>query len=299
MISLYELFGISEKAGKEEIVNAYKNLATKETDPNKRNQLKIAAEILINPEKRKRYDDDLNKMRAEELIKGVETEEKVEEKTIETGENDNSSNEDQASSNQNSTQDESYKKQMEAMIIEEAKKQLAEKKALEDENTLENANDEDSDESVSLTEDEEEYSDNSGEIQNDLDDESKKQYEEELKKINEKEYQKALKKQEKLQKKQIKKAKIEYQEAYAEAYHEELKKMGYNVKAPWTRKRIKNLVITIVVTVVVIFIAAQIPFVRNTFKELYDTNFVIKAIVDIFNSLLNAIKQTIFSKAGD
>lgn len=79
MKSLYDLLGVSEKAERQDILNAYNNIINRQTDERKVNQLKIAVDILLNPEKRKRYDSDLNKMRAEELIKSVDVSSKSEE----------------------------------------------------------------------------------------------------------------------------------------------------------------------------------------------------------------------------
>ena len=138
------------------------------------------------------------------------------------------------------------------------------------------------------------------EAQRQLDEKNKQQeknienkQEPDFKKIEEEEYRKALKKQEKLRKKQIKKAEQEYKDAYAEAYHAELKKMGYDVKAPWTKKRIKSLIISIIVVILLIFILSKLPFVKNAFIELYNSNDIIKAVVDIFSSIFNGIEKTI------
>ncbi len=239
MKSLYDLLGVSEKAERQDILNAYNNIINRQTDERKVNQLKIAVDILLNPEKRKRYDSDLNKMRAEELIKSVDVSSKSEEVI---------------NQNREEIENEEYKKNLENVILEEAKRQLDEKarKEILSHNAIKS----------------------------------------EFEKIEEKEYEKALKKEEKLRKKEIRKAKLEYKEAYAEAYHEELKKMGYDVKAPWTRKRIKSLIISLVTVIVIIFIVSKIPFVRNAFKDLYDSNIIIKSLVDIFISILNAIKMT-------
>ncbi len=241
MKSLYDLLGVSEKAERQDILNAYNNIINRQTDERKVNQLKIAVDILLNPEKRKRYDSDLNKMRAEELIKSVDVSSKSEEVI---------------NQNREEIENEEYKKNLENVILEEAKRQLDEKARKEKEILSHDA------------------------------------IKSEFEKIEEKEYEKALKKEEKLRKKEIRKAKLEYKEAYAEAYHEELKKMGYDVKAPWTRKRIKSLIISLVTVIVIIFIVSKIPFVRNASKDLYDSNIIIKSLVDIFISILNAIKMT-------
>ena len=83
MVTIYDLLEVDENASKEEIEKAYRKLIVEyRTDPkfsgedNNNNEiilnkLKLSYEILTDDEKRKRYDEDLAKKRAEELIKNV------------------------------------------------------------------------------------------------------------------------------------------------------------------------------------------------------------------------------------
>ena len=83
MVTIYDLLEVEENASKEEIEESYKrlileyhqdpNLSEEENKENEMilNKLKIAYEILSNDEKRKKYDNDLSKKRAEDLIKNV------------------------------------------------------------------------------------------------------------------------------------------------------------------------------------------------------------------------------------
>ena len=83
MVTIYELLEVQENASKEEIEKSYqklileyqKNPSLSEEENNQNemilNKLKIAYEILSNDEKRKKYDNDLAKKRAEDLIKNV------------------------------------------------------------------------------------------------------------------------------------------------------------------------------------------------------------------------------------
>lgn len=83
MVTIYELLEVNENASKEEIEKSYQNLileyqknpnlSEEENNQNEMilNKLKIAYEILSNDEKRKKYDNDLAKKRAEDLIKNV------------------------------------------------------------------------------------------------------------------------------------------------------------------------------------------------------------------------------------
>ncbi len=83
MITIYDLLEIEEDASKEEIEDAYNKILYKyRQDPsfseqtNQENEMimnkiKIAYEILADENKRKRYDSDLSKKRAESLLKGL------------------------------------------------------------------------------------------------------------------------------------------------------------------------------------------------------------------------------------
>ena len=89
MVTIYDLLEVSEDATKDEIERAYqKMLITYKADPrlsdkeNKDNafileKLKMAYDILINDEKRKKYDNNLANKRAEDLIKNVSVKDEV------------------------------------------------------------------------------------------------------------------------------------------------------------------------------------------------------------------------------
>ena len=71
--------------------------------------------------------------------------------------------------------------------------------------------------------------------------------------------------------------------------------MGYNQKQPWTLKRIKNLVITIVVIILVCTVAWIIPPIREMLIGIYEDNIIIKSLVDIVAMFVKAI-LSIFKK---
>lgn len=100
MTTIYDLLEVKENASKEEIEKSYQNLileyqinpilSEKENKENEMilNKLKIAYGILMDDEKRKKYDKDLANKRAEELLKNVSTkiDQSSEETTIKNGE---------------------------------------------------------------------------------------------------------------------------------------------------------------------------------------------------------------------
>lgn len=103
------------------------------------------------------------------------------------------------------------------------------------------------------------------------------------------EIRKAAQKEFKQKLKKVKQAEAEYNEAYNKAYNDYLRKMGYKVEEPWTFKRVRNLIISILVLILVIIILWNILPVKEMLNNLYEENFIIKAIVD----LINAIKDTL------
>ena len=82
---------------------------------------------------------------------------------------------------------------------------------------------------------------------------------------------------------------------YEESYINYLRSLGYNVKYKWTWERVKNLLIVIVSVIIVCVIAWQIPYVRKMLIELYNSNFIIKFMIDIVISIFKTIWNIIIS----
>ena len=273
MVTLYELLGVDENASKEVIKNAYEaRMGHPALDDKKKNQLKIAVDILLDDVKREKYNKDLSEYRAQELLKNVTA----------TNENTNENILEQNDEALEYVQDENIEDES-ANEVDEAADQMNSIR-----NDIFGALAENKERNENMTEEEK---------QKELEEEALRQAEakkqEELReienKVNQKEYEKILKKQEALNKKEMKKAEREYKEKYQEAYVTELRNRGYNVKYPWTRKRVKNLIIGIVVVILVMVIAWQIPMVRDPLIELYNENVIVKTLVDIIKGIINAI----------
>ncbi len=244
MVTIYELLEVQENASKEEIEKSYqklileyqKNPSLSEEENNQNemilNKLKIAYEILSNDEKRKKYDNDLAKKRAEDLIKNVsgssKDEKVVKEKTNSNINSENNQVRNSIPNNYNSMQN----------------------------NISNNVQ-------------------NEGELT--------KEEQEKLREAARAEFDKNLKKAEKAQ--------AEYNQAYNEAYKEYLKKMGYSnsQKQPWTLKRIKTIIITIVAIILVCAIAWIIPPIRELLIGIYEDNVIVKSLVDLVAMLIKAI----------
>ena len=84
----------------------------------------------------------------------------------------------------------------------------------------------------------------------------------------------------------IQKQNVQYQEAINKAYHDayiqDLKNKGYKIKYKKTwNERLRSL-IALLLTIGVLVLIWQIPFVQNYFKDLYANNEVFRSIVDVF-----------------
>lgn len=233
MITLYDLLEVKNDSSKDEIEESYKNLIVEyATNPNlsdkenKENELilsklKMAYEILVDDEKRKKYDATIAKKKAEALLQNVSVKKEVPEEI----------------------QEEKYVEDDEVAEISQST-QSAE---------------EDLDEEVELT----------------------KEEQKKLRQAAQKEFKTNLKK--------AQKAEEEYQQAYNEAYNSYLRKMGYQVKEPWTLKRVKNIVIFIIAIIITCALIWIIPPTRRILINIYEENFIVKALVDVIGMLINAI----------
>lgn len=145
LVTIYDLLEVNEDASKQEIEKSYLKLVNEyKIDPklsqeeNADNEiiikkLKLAYEILMDDEKRNRYDEDLAKKRAEELIKNVTVQptqtaeiENVEEKVIEE-----EPKTEESQYNKIDNQEDSVEEEPEVQLSAEERKQL--KKAAEKE----------------------------------------------------------------------------------------------------------------------------------------------------------------------
>lgn len=107
--------------------------------------------------------------------------------------------------------------------------------------------------------------------------------------INQKLYEEQLKRQEaELQyRQQVERAR---QQAYHDAYIQDLKNRGYKIRYKKTFKDYLVLFITIIVLIVICIVLWQIPFIRNWLINLYNSNEIIKFIVGIFANIINSFR---------
>ena len=93
--------------------------------------------------------------------------------------------------------------------------------------------------------------------------------------------------------KQKRKIKKKLQERYVEAYDNYLRERGYKLTYKWTFKRVMQVIGIILLSILVFTILFFIPPIHSYFMELYNENFLIKFVVDIFGSLFTATYETI------
>lgn len=73
--------------------------------------------------------------------------------------------------------------------------------------------------------------------------------------------------------------------AYHDAYVQDLKNRGYRIKYKKTKKDYLRSLIALLITIGIILIIANIPFVQNYFKDMYNNNNAFKSIVDFFGNI--------------
>jgi len=78
------------------------------------------------------------------------------------------------------------------------------------------------------------------------------------------------------------------QQAYHDAYIEDLKNRGYKIRYKHDLKYYLKLIIIIATTILALFLIYQIPVVKNFFINLYNENLIFRAIVDIFKNTFSA-----------
>ena len=280
MTTIYDLLEINEDASKEEIENAYNKIILEfHIDPKLDNQanmdnekilnkIKIAYEILMDDEKRSRYDKELAKRRAEDLLKNVKIQENKSENNSEN--------------NQKFRASENYKVIKKVDIPDDSIEQEKEHVNNVSKNNTNNIE-------YERTNNSKVYNDNSSE-----DKLSKKEIKE-IRKNAQNDFNEKLKKAKQIQKER--QAQDEYNSAYEKAYNSYLKKMGYGLGRRSKRifTRIKKTLIIIIAIFLTGFIFWMIPSFRNTMISLYEENDIIHILVNIIASFFKAI-FSIFKK---
>lgn len=125
-----------------------------------------------------------------------------------------------------------------------------------------------------------------------------KAYSESQRPMTEAEYQELQKRRQeeiKRQQKMQKQMQEEYEQRYQDAYEGYLRSLGYKIKHGWTWKRVKELAIAILIIVVICLVLWFFPPTNKWLVDLYNSNFLIKGIVDVIIGILKGIWNAICS----
>lgn len=100
------------------------------------------------------------------------------------------------------------------------------------------------------------------------------------------EYEKRLKEEEY---KQRKKMQENLNKEYENAYYNYLRSLGYKVKHKWTKENIKDFFVVIGIMAIIITILWFIPPSHDWMVEFYESNPIIKTIINIIGSIITGI----------
>ncbi len=104
-------------------------------------------------------------------------------------------------------------------------------------------------------------------------------------------YEEQLRREEEKMRKQMQQ---NLQREYENAYYNYLRSLGYKIKERWTWKKTKTLIITIIVLIIVGIILWFLPPTHNMIMDFYESNPIIKTIVDIIGRIFNSLFNWIF-----
>lgn len=77
------------------------------------------------------------------------------------------------------------------------------------------------------------------------------------------------------------------QKAYHDAYIQDLKNRGYKIRYKKTFKDYLKGLITLILSIFILLLICQIPFVKKFFINFYESNEIIKSIVDTFFNIFH------------
>lgn len=85
------------------------------------------------------------------------------------------------------------------------------------------------------------------------------------------------------------------QQEYENAYYNYLRSLGYKIKEKWTWKRTKDLLITLAILALIFTSLWFIPPTHDMLIEFYESNQIVKIIVDIVVGIVTALFKSIES----
>ena len=88
---------------------------------------------------------------------------------------------------------------------------------------------------------------------------------------------------------------IKANQKYQQAYEGYLKSLGYKIKYKWTWKNYKDLLITILIIIAICAILWIFPPTHKLIMDFYNSNNIIKAIIDVIGNVFKGIWNAICS----
>ena len=83
------------------------------------------------------------------------------------------------------------------------------------------------------------------------------------------------------------------QQEYQNAYYNYLRSLGYKIKETWTWQRTKDLLITLLIIAVICTILWILPPTHKMLVDIYETNPILKIIVNIIVNIVTVLFKTI------
>ena len=114
---------------------------------------------------------------------------------------------------------------------------------------------------------------------------------EEYRKMQEKLRKEELRKQDEI----IQNLQNEYEQKYQKAYEGYLRGLGYKIKYKWTWKNYRDLLITILILAIICTILWFFPITHKWIIDFYESNPIIKTIIDVIGSIFVGIWNAICS----
>jgi len=107
--------------------------------------------------------------------------------------------------------------------------------------------------------------------------------------------QKEIKMHKKMEQEIQKNMQAQYEQKYQEAYENYLRSLGYKIKYKWTWKNYKDLLITIFIIIIICAILWFFPPTHKLIIEFYESNDILKTIIDVIGNILVGIWNGICS----
>lgn len=101
------------------------------------------------------------------------------------------------------------------------------------------------------------------------------------------------------QKENMKILENEMQRAYANAYNDYLRSLGYKIKQPWTLKRFIELIKVLVILAIIIAIIWFFPPTNKLIINFYEQNSILKTIINIIGNIIVGLWNGIIQFFGN